>query len=84
MFYYARHLLPYDAALALGLVALWCAVGSSRRDSLMCGAAASAAFITYNGYWLLVATVLLLHVCTRDEQRCEVRRRGRCTPPSAS
>jgi hypothetical protein len=62
MFYYARHLLPYDAALALGLLALWCAVGASRRDSLMCGAAASAAFITYNGYWLLVACVLLLHI----------------------
>jgi hypothetical protein len=62
MFYYARHLLPYDAALALGLLALWCAVGSSRRDSLVCGAAASAAFITYNGYWLLVAAVLLLHI----------------------
>jgi hypothetical protein len=62
MFYYARHLLPYDAALALGLASLWCAVGASRRDSLMCGAAASAAFITYNGYWLLVAAVLLLHV----------------------
>ena len=62
MFYYARHLLPYDVALALGLVALWCAVGASRRDSLTCGAAASAAFITYNGYWLLVGTVLLIHV----------------------
>jgi hypothetical protein len=62
MFYYARHLLPYDAALALGLAALWCAVGASRRDSVMCGAAASAAFITYNGYWLLVAAVLLLHL----------------------
>ena len=62
MFYYARHLLPDDAALALGLLALWCAVGASRRDSLMCGAAASAAFITYNGYWLFVAAVLLLHL----------------------
>src|SRR5215470_8544985 len=71
MFYYARHLLPYDAALALGLFALWCAVGTSRRDSLMCGAAASAAFITYNGYWLLVATVLLLHIV--HEERTAVR-----------
>jgi hypothetical protein len=62
MMYYARHLLPYDASLALGLLALWCAAGTSRRDSMMCGAAASAAFITYNGYWLLVAAVLLLHV----------------------
>src|SRR5262245_28661261 len=72
MFYYARHLLPYDAALALGLFALWCGVGGSRRDSLMCGAAASAAFITYNGYWLLVATVLLLHVL--HEGRTAMRR----------
>jgi hypothetical protein len=62
MFYYARHLLPYDTSLLLALVALWCGVGTSRRDSIACGAAASAAFITYNGYWLIVAVVLLLHV----------------------
>ena len=62
MFYYARHLLPYDVSLALGLIALWCAIGTTRRDSLTCGAAASAAFVTYNGYWLLAASVILLHV----------------------
>jgi hypothetical protein len=62
MFYYARHLLPYDSALALGLLAVWCGLGSTRRDSLACGAAAAAAFITYNGYWLLAGTALLLHV----------------------
>jgi hypothetical protein len=62
MFYYARHLLPYDSSLALGLLALWCGLGTGRRDSLACGAAASAAFVTYNGYWLLVGVVLLLHV----------------------
>ncbi len=62
MFYYARHLLPYDSALTIGLVALWCGIGSSRRDSLSCGAAASAAFITYNGYWLLAGVAMLVHV----------------------
>jgi hypothetical protein len=62
MFYYARHLLPYDSAMALGLLALWCGLGTSRRDSLLCGAAASAALITYNGYWLLVGVVLLTHI----------------------
>jgi len=71
MFYYSRHLLPYDAALAAGLFALWCASGTARRDSLICGAAASAAFIIYNGYWLLVATVLLLHIV--HEGRTAVR-----------
>jgi len=62
MFYYSRHLLPYDSSLTLGLAALWCALGTSRRDSLLCGAAASAAFATYNGYWLLVGVVLLVHI----------------------
>jgi uncharacterized membrane protein (UPF0136 family) len=62
MFYYSRHLLPYDSALLLGLAALWCGVGASRRDSLACGAAASAAFITYNGYWLIAGIALLLHI----------------------
>ncbi len=62
MFYYARHLLPYDSSMALGLLALWGGLGTTRRDSLLCGAAASAAFITYNGYWLLVGVVLLAHL----------------------
>ena len=62
MFYYARHLLPYDSAMALGLLALWCGLGTTRRDSLLCGAAASAAFLTYNGYWLLAGVVLLAHI----------------------
>ena len=62
MFYYARHLLPYDSSMALALLALWCGLGVSRRDSLLCGAAASAALITYNGYWLLVGVVLLAHI----------------------
>lgn len=71
MFYYARHLLPYDPALTLGLVALWSGIGTSRNDSLACGAAASAAFITYNGYWLLATAVLLLHVL--HERRTTLR-----------
>jgi hypothetical protein len=62
MFYYARHLLPYDSAMLLALVALWCGIGTSPRDSFACGMAASAAFLVYNGYWLTAAVVLLLHV----------------------
>jgi hypothetical protein len=65
MFYYARHLLPYDSALMLALLALWFGVGATRRDSLACGAAAAAAFVTYNGYWLLGGVVLLLHIAQR-------------------
>jgi len=62
MFYYSRHLLPYDSSLLLALVALWFGVGTSRRDALACGVFASAAFITYNGYWLIAGLVLLLHI----------------------
>ena len=62
MFYYARHLLPYDSAMMLALLALWFGVGTTRRNSLACGAAAAAAFITYNGYWLIAGVVLLLHI----------------------
>jgi hypothetical protein len=62
MFYYARHLLPYDSAMMLALAALWYGVGASPRDSLLCGVFAGAAFITYNGYWLVAGTVLLLHM----------------------
>ena len=62
LFYYARHLLPYDSAMMLALVALWYGIGASPRDSLLCGVFAGAAFITYNGYWLLAGTVLLLHM----------------------
>ena len=73
MFYYARHLLPYDSAFALGMLAVWCALGASRRDSVLCGAAASAAFITYNGYWLLAGTALLLHVAYDGVRGATVR-----------
>jgi len=65
MFYYARHLLPYDSAMMLALLALWCGTGATRRDSLACGAAAAAAFITYNGYWLIAGAVLLLHIAQK-------------------
>jgi len=71
MFYYSRHLLPYDTALALGLLAVWSACGARRRDSILCGAAAGAAFVVYNGYWLLAGMALLLHLA--EEGRATVR-----------
>src|SRR5688572_22167390 len=59
MFYYARHLLPYDTSMALVLGALWCGVGTaSRFRSFACGALSAFAFLTYNGYWLLAGVVL--------------------------
>lgn len=55
LLYQARHLLPYDAALAAFLAGLWLAAkaGTARQD-LACGAWAGAGFALYNGYWFLV------------------------------
>jgi len=63
-FYFARHLLPYDAAMTLGLSALYLGAGSESRPqrSLLCGVIAGCAFLTYLGYWTLAAAVLVIHV----------------------
>ena len=62
--YDARHLLPYDASMALGLAALHAGLATSRpaRASAACGVLAAAAFLTYNGYWLLAAVAMLVTV----------------------
>jgi hypothetical protein len=63
LFYYARHLLPYDTALTLALLALW--VGLRSRGWFgwtLAGAIAAWAFLCYYGYWLLVGVCGLLVV----------------------
>lgn len=58
--YYARHLLPYDVALASGLFAVWLATGKvDGVRAFAAGAAASATFLTYNGYWTIAGIALL-------------------------
>lgn len=60
LFYPARHLQPYDAALALALAALWLALSPAPRlaTSLGCGLLAGASFLTYNGSWMLAGGVV--------------------------
>lgn len=60
MFYWARHLMPYDASLTLALLCLSIAVKPevSWRDSILAGLLGCAAFVTYNGYWGFVAVAL--------------------------
>ena len=78
IFFYSRHLLPYDSSMALGLLALW--VGLRPRPgwstSLLAGLLASLAFLTYNGYWLGSATVLGLHVVRAAGSWREMARRA--------
>jgi len=60
---YARHVLPYDASLALALTALWLALGptTSWTRSLAVGLVAGLALLTYYGNQSLVVTVVIVH-----------------------
>ncbi len=62
--YYSRHLLPYDAAMAFALSSLYVGLqdSPSLRTSISCGLLSCAAFLTYNGYWLLAGFALMAHV----------------------
>jgi hypothetical protein len=62
MFYYSRHLFPFDAGMALALLALWIGVkkGSLAR-SFSCGLIAGLAFSTYNGCWPMAGMALVVH-----------------------
>jgi len=54
LFYYSRHLLPYDAALAAWLAALGLTESGRPRDRLAGGVLAGLTYHLYNGYWFLV------------------------------
>ncbi len=62
MFYYSRHLFPYDAGMALALLALWVGIkqGSLSR-SFASGLIAGIAFSTYNGIWPMAGLALVVH-----------------------
>ncbi|MCL4395637.1 MAG: hypothetical protein M1482_12695 [Chloroflexi bacterium] len=78
MFYYSRHLVPYDISLALSLAALW--LGLDERTSvvrsLACGILAGLAFFTYFGYWSLALVVCLVHVLWGRPKLLDVLIRG--------
>ncbi len=89
MFYYSRHLLPYDLALSLGLWALLTAPRERprRRVVFFCGLLAGLTFLTYTGYWLLAGLAGLIRVLA-DRQtvwsRCKTALLcglGLATPP---
>ncbi len=79
--YYARHLLPYDAAMAIGLGALGVAArpAATLNDSVLCGLLSAAAFSTYNGYFLLAGSALMIHTVWAPSPREAARRVGAWT-----
>lgn len=64
LFYYSRHLVPYDVAMTFGLLAVYIGLtrSLSKKASLACGALGFLCFITYNGYWSLTGLAMLVHV----------------------
>ena len=78
MLFYSRHLLPYDAALALALFAVYLGLveHASWRRSLLVGLVAGSAFLTYNGYWLVALAALALHCFYGAPPLRQVLRRG--------
>jgi hypothetical protein len=74
LFYYSRHLLPYDCALSAALGGLIFAV-SPREGArpAVSGALAALTFGLYNGYWYLVPVILAALVLTRSDWRARWR-----------
>lgn len=75
-FYYARHLLPYDAAMFFGLVALYFGADerASASSTMRCGVFAGCCFLTYLGYWTLGGAALVIHVLRAPDRATALQR----------
>lgn len=62
LLFYARHLYPYDLAMALALGGLVVALkpGAGAGRVLIAGVLCGAAFVSYLAYWILAGTVMVL------------------------
>jgi hypothetical protein len=78
MVLYSRHILPYDCSMALAMLSLWIGLDDRPgfRRSFLAGVVASLAFLTYFGYWLLAATVLVIHCLRGLPSLTDTVRRG--------
>lgn len=77
LFYYSRHLMPYDAALSFGLLSLYVGLSDhSARMSVACGVFGLFCFITYNGYWILAGLAMVVHVIRNNKTFFDVLRKG--------
>jgi len=74
--YWARHLMPYDVAMSLGLLAVLVGVHprADARASVRCGLLAACAFLVYNGYWALAGAAVFVHASRGGGLREFVRR----------
>jgi hypothetical protein len=75
--YYCRHILPYDTAMAFGLLSIFVGLRTPSRsfDSILCGLFSACTFLTYNGYWILAGVAMLIHTLQqpRTLEKCARR-----------
>lgn len=70
LFYFSRHLVPYDASMAIILFGMWAGLQPDSdlngrklwRRSFVVGVVVGLGFLTYFGYWMIAAVALVLHV----------------------
>lgn len=76
--YYSRHLVPYDMAMAFGLLAVFIGLRKPARavDSILCGLSSACCFLTYNGYWILGGFAMLVHVLQQPQTFATTGRRA--------
>jgi hypothetical protein len=61
--------------MTFGLLALWVGIGrGTRAASVLCGAVAACAFLTYTGYWTFGGAAMVVHVLDADGRRTALRR----------
>jgi hypothetical protein len=78
MFYYSRHLLPYDMSLFWGLACMYVGLKQEphRWHSVTAGVLGFLSFVTYNGNWYFVAFALAVHVFRGWGSYMEMAKRG--------
>jgi hypothetical protein len=66
LFYYSRHLLPYDCAMAAGLAACLLALRNRPADVWWSGVCAGLCYEIYNGYWFFVPVAAIALLASRQ------------------
>lgn len=76
-FYYSRHLLPYDTAMAFGLLSILFGIKNPHKiiHSLLSGLLSLCAFLVYTGYWFLVVFSLIAHAFFATRQTIDNRQK---------
>ncbi len=78
MLIYTQHFFPYDASMALLLLALWIGLHDAGYPwrSFCVGLLCGAAILTYEGYWLMAAVAGGIHVLRRPSSLPRAVARG--------